>query len=432
MILILLLILGALSASASDVFAAEQFADWKYHGWIQAPAEKFVALPLTPQNLNLSEKSDLSDIRIVDARGLEIPYAVVVETEKLSKAIQRGTELNREYPDPSTSRVTVDFGASVTKDRITVETEGNNFRRLLRVEGSDDLRNWATILPEGWVIAAGDAPEKRFESFDIKPSNHRYIRISVSKMAEEKKPPEIKQVSFQYSEIRIPHETEVTGKILQRQTKDGKSTIEADFGFGNVSIRRFELQFGSEPARIFSKKCELFGRNSVQHAERIRFESGEYGKERMVDTPWEPLGSDSVYHNMKGDLSLELKVRSRYRHLRIEIENDGDTPLAIAGVTAYTIPTYLVFQPAKQPRYEIYAGNAAAVSPGYESSKTLASLDTETLARCAPIDLAEQPGTKPAAKSKGQTLVWVVLAAVVLFTAGIFWNTARSMGKQAC
>ena len=129
---------------------------------------------------------------------------------------------------------------------------------------------------------------------------------------------------------------------------------------------------------------------------------------------------------------MELKVRSLYRYLRIEIENDSDTPLDIAGVTAYTMPTYLVFQPAKQPRFELFAGNAAAPAPRYESSKMLASLDTDTLAKCAPVDLTERPGTKPAAKPKGQGLVWAVLAAAVLFTAGIFWNTARNMGKQAC
>jgi hypothetical protein len=429
MILILLLIFGAVSASAGNLSAAEPFADWKYHGQIQAPPEKFVALPLTPQILDRSEKSDLSDFRIVDARGSEIPYAVVFETEMLSKMIQKGKELNRDYPDPSTSRITVDFGASVTKDKITVETEGNNFRRFLRVEGSDDLHSWATILREAWIIAAGDTPEKRFESFDIGSNNYRYMRVSVSKMAEEKKPPEIKQVSFRYSAIRKPQETAVQGVVLQSQTKDGKSTFEVDFGFRNLSMQRFQLMLGGDPARIFEKKCELSGRNSLQHAERIRFESGEYGKERTVATSWEPLGFDSVYHNTKDEMSMELKVHSRFRYVRIEIENGNNPPLDISGVTAYTIPTYLVFEPARQSRFEIYTGNPDASAQRYESSKVLGSLDTQTLMKCAPMDLAEWSGMKPKTEPKGQKLVWVVLAIVVLFTAGIFWNTARSIGK---
>jgi hypothetical protein len=425
MILILFLILGAVSASA-----AEPFADWKHHGEIQTPVERFVALPLLPQNLDLSEKSDLSDFRIVDGRGLEVPYAVVFETEIRRETNQKGMELNREYPDPSTSRITVDFGASVTKNKITVETEGNNFRRSLRVEGSDDLRTWAVILPEGWIIAAGDAPEKRFETFDIGSNNYRYVRVSVSKMPEEKKPPEIRQVSFRQTVIRKPQETAIRGVLLTRQAKDGESIFELDFGARNLSIQRFHLLLGRNPARIFEKKCEISGRNSLQHMERIRFESGEYGKERMVATSWERIGFDTLYHNTQGNLSLDLNVASRFRYIRIEIENGDSPPLDIDGVTAYATPAYLVFEPAGQSRFDVYTGNAAAPAPRYESSRVLGSLDTMSLIKCPPIALAERPGIKPKIRPKGQVLVWVVFGVVVLFTAWIFWNTARNIGKE--
>jgi len=423
--IILLLILAAAPA-----LAAEPFADWKYFGRIQAPQERFVALPLLPQNLGLSDKSDLSDFRIVDARGLEVPYAVVVETEFLTETTRKGMELNREYPDPSTSRITVDFGASMTKNKITVETEGNNFRRSMRVEGSDNLQTWATILPEGWLIAAGDSPEKRFESFDIGSNNYRYVRVSVSKMPEEKKPPEIRQVSFRYTVIRKPQETALQGTLLQSQTKDRTSTVELDFGVRNLPMQRFHLLLGGDPARIFEKKCELSGRNSLQHEERIRFESGEYGKSQMVDTSWEHLGTGAVYRNTQGELLLDLKVPSKFRYVRIEIENGDSPPLDISGVTAYVTPAYLIFEPAGQSRFDVYTGNPGAPEPRYESSKVLSALDTQTLMKCPSIDLAERTGIKPKIKPEGQRLVWVVLAAVVLFTARIFWNTARSIGKD--
>jgi hypothetical protein len=424
MILILFLILGTASASA-----AESFSDWKYHSQIQAPPEGFVALPLLPQNLDAGDKSDLSDFRIIDARGQEIPYAVVFETEVRNEAIQKGTELNREYPDPSTSRITVDFGASVTKNKITVETEGSSFRRSLRVEGSDDLRAWAMILPEGWLFAAGYTPEKRFESFEIGSNNYRYLRISVRKMAEEQKPPVIKQVSFQQTVIRKPQETEVQGKLLANQTKEGKSTIELDFAARNLSIQRFRLVLGRDPARIFEKKCDISGRNSLEHTERIRFESGEQGKEQTVPTLWEPIGSDTLYRNTQGNLSLDLKVASRFRYIQISIDNGDSPPLDITGVKAYTTPAYLVFEPAGQSRFDIYAGNPAAQAPRYESSRVLGSMDTRVLTKCPSISLSERPGITPGKKPEGQKLVWVVFALVVLFTAGILWNTARNIGK---
>lgn len=426
MILILFLILSTLSASAAEPYAA-----WKYRSRIQAPEGRFVALPLSPRNLDLSEKIDLSDFRIVDARGFEVPYAVVFETELLKETNLKGTELNRERPDSSTSRITVDFRAPVTKNRITVETAGNNFRRSLRVEGSDDLGNWATILPAGWLFAAGDTPEKRFETFDVGSNTYRYVRVSVGKMPEEKEPPEIVRVSCRHMLTRKPQETAMQGTLIAFETKAGTTTVETDFGARNLPVQRIQLLLGRNPARIFYKPCEVSGRNSLQHKERIRFESGEYSRERTVETPWEHLGSGIVYRNTQGKESLALPVPSRFRYVQIRIENRDSPPLDVVGVIGYTVPAYLVFEPAGQSQFDVYTGNAAATPPLYESSKVLASLDTQTLAKCPGITFAERPGITPTAQPEGQRLVWIILVVVVLFTAWIFWNTARNIGKES-
>ena len=268
------------------------------------------------------------------------------------------------------------------------------------------------------------------------------MRISVRKMPEEESPPNIKNVSFLYTEVRKPPETALEGKLLKNETKDGKSIIEVDFGQRHLSLQHFQLQLGSNPDRIFRKRCILSGRNTLQHEERVRFESGERGKARSVVSPWrspEFMGSsgegfhkasDEIYRNTEGELSLDLKIPARFRYIRIEIDNGDSPPLDIDGVTAYMTPTYLVFEPAGQSRFDVYTGNAEATNPRYESAKVLGALDTLSLAKCSPVKLTQQSGFKQKAKPEGQLFVWIVLVVVVLFTAGIFWNTARRMGKD--
>jgi hypothetical protein len=424
MVLILFLILSAVSAPA-----AESYAAWKYRGRIDAPDARFVALQLHSRNLDLCEKSDLSDFRIVDARGAEVPYAVVFETDLQLQTDRRGTELNREYTDAATSRITVDFGTSVAKNSITVETAGNNFRRFLQVEGSDDLRAWSMLLPEGWLIAAGDSLDRRFESFETGSNTYRYMRFSVRKMPEEEEPPRIVRVTCRHTVTRKAPETPVQSTLLGYGTQAGTSTIEIDFGARNLPVRRFQLLLNRDPFRIFEKRCHLYGRNSLQHLERIRFESGEYSKERAVETPWDFLGSGVVYRNAQSSMSLELPVASRCRYVRIRIENGDSPPLEISGVTGYTVPAYLVFEPAGQSRFDVYAGNATAAPPRYESSRALASLDTRNMAKC-PVTLDAQSGAIAEKQPRGQLFVWGILVAVVLFTAWVFWNTARNIRKQ--
>ena len=172
------------------------------------------------------------------------------------------------------------------KNRITVATEGDSFRRRVQIEGSDTLEAWSTLLPEGWAMAAGAAPERRFEIFDIGLNTYRYLRLSVAKMPEEIGPPEIGRVSFVHRQVVEPVETAVSGALLEARIEDGATVIEADFGRRNLSIGRFRLLLGRDPGRIFEKRCVVSGRNSLERDERIRFESGEYGKERRVATGW--------------------------------------------------------------------------------------------------------------------------------------------------
>jgi hypothetical protein len=58
----------------------------------------------------------------------------------------------------------------------------------------------------------------------------------------------------------------------------------------------------------------------------------------------------------------------------------------------------------------------------------LASLDTRTLPKCRPADLAPQAGAPATPTPAGQRLVWLVLAVVVAITAWILWKTARDVG----
>jgi hypothetical protein len=419
-ILILLLSLGVAEAQESGGL-------WKYRGEVQAPAARFVALPLTIQNLDLCDKPDLSDLRITDSRGTEVPYALVFEEEQRKETELAGTELNRESPDASASRLTIDFGRNLVKNKITVVTEGDSFRRRVRVEGSDDLRDWAVLLPEGWLIAAGNIPAKRFESLDMGANSYRFVRVTVSRMGEELERPRIVRITCTEVTVRKPAETPVPGKLLLYKTDLGASIAEFDFGTRNVPLRRVRLLLARDPARLFRKAYSVWGRDSLQHVEKTRFETGEYGKERTVETPWASVGSGLLYRDVNGREYLELPFSLPYRYVRVRID-DGDSPrLELSGAEGYAVPAFVVFEPAGQSRFVLRTGNEAARIPHYESRTVLESLDTRVLSKCPAVLLEPQQGAPgQTTPPEGQTAVWVLLALAVTATAGILWHTART------
>lgn len=405
---------------------AELPAGWQYRASVRAPEGRFVALPLGPDVFDHCAKDDCSDLRLRDLDGGEVPYVLVFEGPLQRDTELRGREINRESPDPSRSRLTVDFGASIEKNQITVETAGVNFRRRLTVDGSGDLRSWAVLLAEGWLIAAGADPSMRFATFDIGPTTYRYIRVSVQKMPEETDAPVISAVSCRKRVTRAPHETTVLGRLTSYASADAGSTAEFDFGRRYLSMRRAALRLTGAPGRLFRKTCTIWGRNTLRHVERVRFETGELGPERPVETPWRMVGRSTVYSDTDGRQSLEIGNPIPFRYVRVRID-DGDSPqLPLEALEGYTVPAYAVFEPAGQSRLTLLAGNPVAATPRFDSADSLARLDSRTLPKCEPVVMREfrQDGVRP--EPAGQTAVWFLLTAAVLVTAGFLWKTARS------
>jgi hypothetical protein len=425
MILLLAFLMGIASAGA-----AEPLREWKYRGDVVVPRFKFVAVPLTARDLDLCEKPDLSDVRILDRTGTEVPYALVFERERRTEAELTGTALNRESPNPATTRLTIDFGASLAKNRVTVETAGDNFRRRVQVEGSGDLLNWVSLQGDAWLIAAGSTRERRFESVETGLNTYRYLRVLVSKMAEEPDPPRIDRVTCKHVVVRPPREEIMKSKLLQYKP-DGReaSTAEVDFGYRHLPVQRLKLNVTKTPDRLYRKSCTVWGRNSLQHPERIRFESGELGQERMIATSWEHVGTGAVFREVSGRESMELALPVSYRYVKIRIE-DGDTPpLELSGVEGVLIPAFLVIEPAGQTRFQVYVGNAAAPPVNYQFASLLASLDTRDLQKSTAIGFEPQAAPQAWGPPPGQKLVWIVLALVVAATAWVLWKTARSLDR---
>ncbi len=409
---------------------ANNFKDWRQHGALKAPTGRFVRISLTPNIFDACDHADLSDLRLADSKGTEVPHAIIREKEIREEVELAGQVLNLESPTPDSSRITVDFGGSVVKNRISVATAGSNFRRKVRVEGSADQVSWAEVLPEGWLFAVPGGP--RFERLDLGPNNHRYLRVTVSRMPEEPRAPGIDSVQCRHVVVRKPAESE-RGAVLQSyatETTTRQSTAFLDFGLRHLPVARLKITLGSDPQRVFRRECQVFGRNSLEEKIKVRFETKEYGGVREIETPWTRLGSGALFRDATGAESLELSVEAPYRYLKCVIENADSPPLDVSGVTGVLHPVHVIFEPAGQTSFMLHCGNQAAEAPVYEATSTLVALDVRTLPTCEVAALVLDTGARTGEPPAGQTAVWVCLGVVVVATLALLWWTAVSGMKK--
>ncbi len=153
---------------------------------------------------------DLRDLRVVVNRTEETAYVIRTNYGSTSH-VQLPTRLyNRTFVGDRESTVTVDFESKVLKNRVQVMTPGTNFRRKVRVQGSDDGENWGTIRDGAFLfrVQRGDAKSRAYEGNVVTfPDNdQQYLRVTVYNGEDDKGALEILAVkAFQHK--RTPAET---------------------------------------------------------------------------------------------------------------------------------------------------------------------------------------------------------------------------------
>jgi hypothetical protein len=73
------------------------------------------------------------------------------------------------------------------KNTIEVITQGDNFRRAVKVEGSNNNVEFFTLVEQAYTFAVEQ--NRRFEQVDLPVNDYRYLRISVQPMATEENNP---------------------------------------------------------------------------------------------------------------------------------------------------------------------------------------------------------------------------------------------------
>jgi hypothetical protein len=176
------LLIIAAAVLVASAFAQAAMSPWAFFVEVTpgpgAPGRYKLAVPLEVMD---KSREDLADLRLLDAKGKEIPYALRIRKEVDEKQ-QIGKRLFNQATVGTASEVSVDLGDSPGEhNEVEIETEGRNFRRRVDLEGSDSGKEWKT-LQTGDVIFNFESQNRAVESNRVSypTSRYRYLRVRVS------------------------------------------------------------------------------------------------------------------------------------------------------------------------------------------------------------------------------------------------------------
>ncbi|MFM7073284.1 MAG: hypothetical protein ACKO38_15970 [Planctomycetota bacterium] len=136
-----------------------------------------------PQEVFAAARLDLADLRLVDARGEEVPYQLRVMRADASEATLEARRFNESLVDGKVFEVALDLGDSPREhNELEIATEGASFRRLVELEGGDDGKTWRFVTRRHLVRYPNDRVNSQpldNRRVPYPASRFRYLRLRI-------------------------------------------------------------------------------------------------------------------------------------------------------------------------------------------------------------------------------------------------------------
>jgi hypothetical protein len=398
--------------------AAEPLAGWEWYEevtWDPARAAGRVDFLLSPSVFDKA-LPDLGDLRLVDAGGRAVPYALRVRRPRDEKRALTAREFNRAVRPDRSAEVTLDLGeAPGEHNEIDLATPGRDFRRRLRLEGSNDGKAWSAVLENASVVHLEVGPQVvDVHRFTYPVSRFRYLRVQVfPDRSLEADTPSVTSVGVFRTTQVAGEEVTLPGRLGPREA------VPAPGGPGSAWM----IDFGGELAPV----------------ERLEFDVGdeEFVRPYQLQLADEPdsrgVVAQGEWRRRRGEQPRPLEAafgEVMARRLRLVVTDYRNPSLNLTGVCYAAPARQVVFAPAQgqAPPLRLYFGNPQAQAPHYDFAATLPEKLDPPPARAALGAPVKNPEYRPPPKpwtERWPWLVYVVLGVTSLVLLAILAALAR-------
>lgn len=388
-------------------------SDWEFKKQIATSVAEGVARVKVDAEVYNNAKSDLSDIRIIDYKGEEIPYKLkVVESKKETVCFEPKLYNISHKPDAYTEFYLDMGGKNQIINKINIVTPDKNFRRRVEIWGSDDGIYWLKIRDDANIFSFY-TEDYRTSLTDIKfpDTKRRSYKIVIWNKGE--KPLEINKCWVYDEKVSLAPLDDIPFKILSRNEnlEKKKTEVVLDVIYKNIPKKEINLKFASKG---YHRSVWVFGSDDAEN--------------------WQRINSAVIYrYNKENKNNIISLPESRNRYLKLIIYNQDDPSLKIDDISIKGNQHFIYFPVKKNEIYSLFYGNHDARKPVYEFERLLPFMESE---KSIMLDLREEQfnedfsRVKEVIKENEIVFMWPMVAFVIITLGFLIIKSLKSIKKK--
>lgn len=384
----------------ATALAAADSSAWQHRQTLAIDAPGIVHVALPDETLDAA-RADHGDIRIVDAAGREIAFALVTGRRPAVRPV--AARAFRSTLSATATQLVIDAGAAAATE-VVLETPAPEFVKRARLESSADGTIWQSA--DDGLPLFRQAGVSRLSV----PAPARHLRITIDD-ARSRPVPFTGARIIPAAPTAAPTQP-LAARIARREEFAGETVLTLDLSAAHVPLDTLTL---TTPERLFTRRVTV----------GVRELRDEAAVERTVAAgtifTLLPDGEAPTAHT-----SLALDAIAPSRELIVHIANDDSPPLAISAVALTRLETTLTFDAPAAGEYALLTGQPQAVAPRYDVAR-LRPGHAPTATRLTPGPLTANPDYRAPEALAGTLLLgaaldpapWLYRKAVRLAAAGV-------------
>jgi hypothetical protein len=310
-------------------------------------AEGFYSIPL-PSDVTSRMTVDCGNVRILDEKGVEVPYILVKERPQFSKTEFIEYKMQKEQRKDCCTLLTLINDKRNTISNIMLEVKNADVTKRATLVGSDDQRTWYA-LKENDLVGGFSNPNSTSEieivSFPL--SNYQYYKLILDDSTST--PFNIIRAGYYNTSTVNGAYTEIPGVSIasadsvKDKTTWATITMPADVEFVD------KIQFDIEGPKFYYRSAALYTKDEYMN----KGVKKEYLNEVLT------FDITSTHEN---SLNISMKPTA----LRLKIQNESNPPLKLKGVRAWQLRRSLTTYLTAGHTYKLVIAEPAMVAPTYD------------------------------------------------------------------
>jgi hypothetical protein len=405
----LLMLMVLLSWHAAE---AQQY-HWKAP--VAAPSQPgYQRILLTPAIVGRLQP-DLSDLRLYNSSGQEVPYLLKAEQPVQYKRLFKPYDiLSYTHQKGCCSELLIANPERRKLNNISLLISNADVRKEVKLSGSNNKADWY-VLKEQDVLYAINSSESTAEVklLDFPLSDYRYFRLQLNDSANA--PLNILQAGYYDTSTEAGKYTAIPVQELSRRDSALAKSTYITLRFAQP-VYPDRLEFTITSPQLFYRE------GSIQLAipEQSRRRKSKRKKRRELQQQTLPFLLSS---NAPAGVALP---RQQVQELTVVIQNADNPPLEISAIKALQLNRYLVADLSPSQAYALHFGNPEAKAPVYELQYFQDSIPASLPVLLAG-EAAQLQQTEVRRGTTSTVLIWTAIAVVV---AGLAYMTVRMLNEM--